>query len=167
MTAADWQSCNDPDALVRALPADRYQRELRLFALACVRRVWHLLPAGCRAAVDASEGLAEGRVKLPELLAAVDVAVAEAQAAFPGHSAPDARGYAASAAVDASSEWPRTASNVLAATSCAASAAGCAAGEADGGRYDEAFEAARVAELASQASVLRGLVSYPSEPRRG
>jgi hypothetical protein len=149
--------------MVRVLPADRYQRELRLFAVGCVRRIWHLLPAGCRAAVEASERFAAGRIGDPELAAAVAVADGEAQAAFPGHSAPDARGYAASAAVDASSVWPRTASNVLAATSCAASAAGCAAGEADESRYDEAFEAARVAELAAQAAVLRGLVSRPPE----
>jgi hypothetical protein len=149
--------------MVRSLPADRYQRELRLFAVACVRRVWHLLPAGCRVAVDASDGFAEGRVGQPELVTAVGRAAAEAQAVFPGNIAPDARGYAASAAVDASSEWPRTASNVLAATSCAASAAGCAAGEADPPRYDEASGAARAAELAAQAELLRGLVSVPPE----
>src|SRR5687768_12157594 len=101
--------------MVRALPADRYQRELRLFAVACVRRVGHLLGEGGRAALAASEAFAEGRIGLPQLAAAVAVADAEARAPFPGHSAPDARGYAASAAVDASSEWPRTASNVLAA----------------------------------------------------
>ncbi|QEG29607.1 hypothetical protein GobsT_44470 [Gemmata obscuriglobus] len=145
------------------MPADRYQRELRLFAAGCVRRAWHLLPPGCRAAVDASERFAAGRIGVSELASAVAVAGGEAQEAFPGHSAPDARGYAASAAVDASSVWPRSASNVLAATSCAASAVGCAAGEANAERYDEAFEAARVAELAAQAALLRELVSHPPE----
>ena len=163
MTASDWQACHDPDLMIRALPADRFQPELRLFAVACVRRVWHLLPAGCRAAVEASERFAEGRVSEEELATAVAVADGEAQTAFPGHSAPDARGYAASAAVDASSVWPRSASNVLAATSCAASAVGCAAGGAARKRYDEAFAAARVAELAAQAEVLRSLVSAPPE----
>ena len=89
------------------------------------------------------------------------VADGEAQAAFPGHSAPDARAYAAAAAVDASSVWTRSASNVLAATSCAASAAGCAAGEAAATRYDDAFKAARLAELAAQAALLRRLDSRP------
>lgn len=163
MTAADWRACSDPDPMVRSLPPDRYQRELRLFAVECVRRIWHLLPAGCRAAVEASEQFAVGRIAEPELAAAVAVADGEAQEAFPGHSAPDARGYAASAAVDAASVWPRSASNVLAATSCAASAAGCAAGEADEARYDEAFEAARIAELAAQAALLRKLVSCPPD----
>ena len=156
MTAADWRACRDPDPMVRALPADRLQRELRLFAVACVRRVAHLLGDSGRVALAASEAFAEGHAGRADLLAAVGVADAEAQAALPGHSAPDARGYAASAAVDASSEWPRTAANVFAATSCAAS------GEADDARYDQAFEAARVAELAAQAAMLRELVRFPA-----
>src|SRR5581483_5787744 len=121
---AEWWSCGDPGPMVRSLPADHFQRELRLFAVACVRRVWYLLPAGCRAAVGSSERFAAGQVSEAELAAAVAVANREARAAFPGHSAPGARGYAASAAVAASSVWPRTAANVLAASSCAASAAG-------------------------------------------
>src|SRR5262245_13738665 len=101
--------------MVRALPADRYQRELRLFAADCVRRIWHLLPAGCRASVKASERFAAGQIGEPALAAAVARADREAQAADPGHREADARAYATSAAVDASSVWPRTAANVLAA----------------------------------------------------
>jgi hypothetical protein len=47
--------------MVRALPTDRYQRKPLLFAVACVRRVWHLLPDASRAAVEASEQFAYGR----------------------------------------------------------------------------------------------------------
>jgi hypothetical protein len=161
VTAGEWQACVDPEPMVYALAADRHQRELRLFAVACVRRVWHLLPDGCRAAVEASERFAEGKVTEAELAAAVAVADRETQAAFPGHSAPDARAFAASAAVDASSVWARTAANVLASTTCAASAAGCAAAEAAEARYDQVFESERVVELAMQASLLRTLVSDP------
>jgi hypothetical protein len=162
VTESDWLSCVDPEPMVRALPADRCQRELRLFAVACVRRVWFLLPAGCRAAVEASERFAAGLVSEEELAAAVAVAERDAQAAFPGHSAPDANGYAASAALDASSIWPRSPANVLAGTSCAASAVGCAAAEADEARYDQLFESARQTELAAQAALLRGLVRRPA-----
>src|SRR5262245_11023185 len=167
MTKAEWEACGDPDPMVRALPASRYQRELRLFAAACVRRVWYLLPAGCRAAVRASERFAEGQIGESKLAAAVARAEREALAADPGHREADARGYATSAAVDASSVWPRTASNVLAATTCAASAVGFAAGDAveDSG-YDAAFKAARVAELAAQADLLRGLVTRPPRSRQ-
>lgn len=162
MTEAEWLTSADPAPMVQALPAGRCQRELRLFAVACVRRVWHLLPAGCRAAVEASERFAAGQVGEAELAAAVAVADREARAALPGHSAPDACGYAASAAVDASSVWSRTAANVLAASSCAASAAGCAAAEADEARYDQVFESVRAAELAAQAALLRKLVPSPA-----
>src|SRR4051812_2989698 len=97
---AEWQRCSDPDAMVRALPADQYQRELRLFAVACVRRVWDLVPLGCRSAVEMSERFAEGRANESDLAAAVAAADREVQETFPGHAAPDAHAYAASAAVD-------------------------------------------------------------------
>lgn len=162
MTEQEWRSCTDPEPMVGALSADRYQRELRLFAVACARRGWHLLPAPARAAVDASEEFAEGRCAPDLLSAAVDRAADVAQAHWSGGRSPDARAYAESAAVDASSVWPRTAANVLATTTCAASAAGCAAAEVDEARYDEVFESARRAELAAQAELLRGLVPSPA-----
>jgi hypothetical protein len=145
--------------MVRSLRAENYQRELRLFAVACVRRIWQLLSEISRAAVDASERFANGQTSEQELGQAVTASEAVAQAAFPGHSAPDARAYAASAAVDASSVWPRTASNVLCATSCAASAVACAAAEAvPEASYDAVYEAARQAELASQCELLRQII---------
>ncbi|QEH34886.1 hypothetical protein OJF2_34310 [Aquisphaera giovannonii] len=164
MTEREWQACRDPEPMLRQVPAARHQRELRLFGAACARRVWRLLPGECRAAVEASERFAGGEIGGEELEAAVARAAEVAAAAFPGHSAPDAASYATSAAVDASSAWPRTATNVMAAASCAASAAGCDAGEADEARYDEAFERARRGELAAQADLLRALIAFPGEP---
>jgi hypothetical protein len=167
VTKAEWLTCGDPDPMVRALRADHYQRELRLFAVACVRRVWHLLPPGCRAVVEASERFADEQIGEPELAAAVAVAEREALAADRGHRAADAREYATSAAVDASSVWPRTASNVLAATTCAAKAVGCAVAESgESSEWDAAFKPALQAELAAQADLLRGLVSFPRAKTR-
>jgi hypothetical protein len=160
VTEADWQACEDPDPMVRALSADRYQRELRLFAVACARRLWSLLPHACREALIASERFAAGAISEPELAAAVNAAEREAQMESRGGSAPDARAYAASAAVDAASVWRRTAANVLAATSCAASARACAVAEADEERYDEVYESAQRAELAAQADLLRSLARF-------
>jgi hypothetical protein len=150
--------------MVRALPADRHQQELRLFALACARRVCHLLPPESRAAVEVAEQLAAGRAGVAELRTALAAADRVAQAHWSGGRSPDARAYAESAAIDASSEWPRTAANVLAATSCAASAMACAAADPqpDGG-YDRVYDEARAAELAAQADLLRSLVSVPPE----
>ena len=162
MTEGDWKTCRDPEPMVRAVSTECLQRELRLFAASCVRRVWHLLSDGCRAAVEASEKFAEGQIDELALAEAVAVADRETQAIWPGSQSPDSRGYAASAAVDASSVCSRTAANVLAATSCAASAAGCALAEENETRYDESFEASRTAELAVQAELLRGLIRYPA-----
>jgi hypothetical protein len=162
VTEAEWLSSADPEPMVRALPADRYQRELRLFALACARRVWPLLPAAARAVVEVAERLADGRATAAELDESGAAAQREAQSHWSGGRSPGARAYAESAALDASSVWSRTAANVLAATSSAASAAGCAAAEADEARYDQAFESARQAELAAQATLLRELVGFPA-----
>ena len=64
MTEAEWLLSRDPDALLdflhgeaacRHLPQPS-RRKLRLFACACCRRIWHLLPeAGSRRAVKAAE----------------------------------------------------------------------------------------------------------------
>lgn len=169
MTEAAWLECRDPDAMVPLIPAGRHQRELRLFATACARRIWHLLPDECRLAVVASERFAAGEIDEAELAEAVAEASAVAVAVFPGHSAPDAMAYATSAAVDAASVWPRTASTVLASTSCVASAFGCAAADpvAAESQYDEAYDLARRTELAAQADLLRRLVVFPGEPRSG
>ena len=163
MTKAEWQSCGDPEPMVRLLAADRFQRELRLFSVACVRRVWSLLPKACQAAVELSEQFANGKASESKLSRAVDAAALITQEIWPGPRSPGARAYAASAAVDASSVWPRTTANVLAATSCAASAFACARAEsATDCDYDAVFDASRRAELASQAVLLRGVVDYPS-----
>ena len=53
--------------------------------------------------------------------------------------------------------------NVLSSTSCAASAAACAAAEADELHYDEVFDATRRRELAAQAEMLRTLFHFPGE----
>lgn len=163
MTRAEWLTCEDPDPMVRSLPADRYQKELRLFTLACVRRVWEHLPhAKLRAAVEMSERYAHERAGEFQLSRAVEAANKVFWDMYPRHSAPGAADYAASAAIDASSVWPKTATNVLAATSAAASAAACAAAEAvDDSRYDDKFHEAHRAELAAQARLLRGLIGAP------
>jgi hypothetical protein len=159
VTDAEWWSFDDPEPMVKLISADHAQRELRLFAAACVRRVWELLPETARVAVEASEQFAEGRIGEPELQQTLSKAEVDCRAAFPGHMAPGARAYAFSAALDASSVWRRTAANVLAATTCAASAAACVAAEvAEDSRYDEVFEAVRRAELAAQAQLLRTLI---------
>jgi hypothetical protein len=38
-------TCMDPELMLRFLPGKPSERKLRLFGLACCRRVWHLLPS--------------------------------------------------------------------------------------------------------------------------
>ena len=159
LTETEWSTCRDPEPMLHAICFDKLQREARVFAITCVRRVWHLLPDGCRHAVDISELFANGHVDLTRLITALSIAEKEARAICIGGRSPDARAYAASAAVDASSVWERTPANVLSSTSCAASAIACAAAEKDESNYDQIFEDARVVEIAAQAEILRTVVS--------
>jgi hypothetical protein len=80
----DWHTHADPDALlvkaVGRLPeAERldgpracgpHDRRLRLFATACARTVWDLLPTDARSAVRIAERFALGRATLDDLRAA-------------------------------------------------------------------------------------------------
>jgi hypothetical protein len=57
---AEWLACNDPAVLV-ACAEQAAERKQRLFACACCRRFWHLLPdQRSRAAVEAAERFADG-----------------------------------------------------------------------------------------------------------
>jgi hypothetical protein len=44
MNEAEWQACADPQPMLEFLRGKASDRKLRLFACACVREVWHLLP---------------------------------------------------------------------------------------------------------------------------
>jgi hypothetical protein len=148
--------------MLRALPADRYQRELRLFCTACVRRVWHLLPDPCRQAIDVAEHFARGTASEAQLRAAFNAAVPAIDATWSGGRSPDASAYATQAAGDATAPSPRTPATVLSATTAAASALACAAAESAPAHYDATFDTARRAELAAQAALLRHLIPHPT-----
>jgi hypothetical protein len=53
---AQWLAAVDPQPMLDFLKQDDNDPRLRLFACACVRRIWHLLPDDrCKAAVEAAE----------------------------------------------------------------------------------------------------------------
>jgi len=162
MTQPQWQSHTDPEPMLRTVPAQRYQRELRLFCVACARRVWHLLPDPCRQALDTADQFARGTASESQLSTAFDAAAPVIDALWSGGRSPDARAYATQGAGDAAAPSPRTLATVLSATAAAASAVARTAAETDPANYDATFDGARIAELAAQAGLLRELIPHPT-----
>src|SRR5438477_2952131 len=73
MTEADWLACTDPREMLEALQAGGLlpERKARLFAAACCRRVFPLMPDGrSRHAVTACELYADGLASRRDLVAA-------------------------------------------------------------------------------------------------
>jgi hypothetical protein len=61
MTEQDWRKCAEPERMLKSLRGAVNGRKLRLFAVACCRRVWHLLrEERSRRAVDVAERHADG-----------------------------------------------------------------------------------------------------------
>jgi hypothetical protein len=61
MTEEGWLGGSDPQQMVKELRAQASKRKSRLFAVACCRRIWDLLPEGAsREAVVTAERYADG-----------------------------------------------------------------------------------------------------------
>ena len=60
MTEADWLACTDLPLLIKGLRQSGQDRKLRLFACACVRRLWDILLGPVREAVEVAERFADG-----------------------------------------------------------------------------------------------------------
>src|SRR5438477_5581877 len=72
MTEAEWQNAFEPHAMLAFLRVNGRQseRKLRLFAVACSRRMWTLIDPLGRAAVEVAEKYADGLAGPEELRAA-------------------------------------------------------------------------------------------------
>jgi hypothetical protein len=151
MTEAEWLACTDPKPMLKFLRGRASERKLRLFAVACCRRIQHVYSDEGRGALERTEELADGLIGRKEWLArvgithiGVDAAVACANQALLSFQLPL---DAVSGAARAAGLW-------------SAYAAGT---EAAWGAPRAAVEAA---ERVLQADLLRDIVGSPLRAQR-
>jgi hypothetical protein len=62
MTEDYWPTCTSPEAMLNHLTDRASPRKLRLYAIGCCRRIWHLLKDDrCRHAVEIAQRFVDGR----------------------------------------------------------------------------------------------------------
>ncbi len=71
VTEWGWLNSDSPESMLTEIRSVATDRELRLFAIACARRLWELLPNGrVRQIVELAEQCVEGITHVGELVAA-------------------------------------------------------------------------------------------------
>ena len=135
MTEQEWLGCIDPHPMLEFLRGKANDRKLRLFAVACSRRVWSVIDPLGQAAVDVAESFADGFAGPDELRAA-------------RLACQRAGGQAA---------WYAAATNP-------AIAARNAARSAQAGVANNAVLGTEAAELFAQASLVREIFGNPFRP---
>jgi hypothetical protein len=71
MTEMQWPTCSSPEAMLKLISEHASPRKLRLYAVGCCRRIWHLMRDDrCRHAVEVAQRYVDGRATPSELEAA-------------------------------------------------------------------------------------------------
>jgi hypothetical protein len=153
MTEQEWLACTDPGPMLLFLDNRRSSRKFRLFAVACCRRIWSLMPEQrSRQIVEVAERYADDVADSEDLEEAWDAASVDLDGV---DNATEAAAYAA---VDTDEE------------AAACSAADFAADAADEVSFfsplprERCWGTGGVAERAAQAELLRCIFGNPFRP---
>ena len=149
MTEAEWLAATDPMPMLKHLRGEASDRKLRLVAVACCRRIWHLLTdERSRIAVDLAERDADGLVRETDLRESAQAANEAYRYGNP--LGPHDNAAYASVHVGGRDRWH--------------SASSAAAYAAYAVRYPVGGEEAKLAEQAHQTSLLRDIFGNPFRP---
>jgi hypothetical protein len=178
VTRGEWLSGADPLEMVNAVADGVTDRKLRLFLVACCRRLWHL-PAvpGLRNAAQAAEQFADGECSQEELERAARAAHAELDSADEDQGWPWLRkaggavlaaclpaGYLGNPVGSFAGRYVRGSYWVMRAVDAAAEAVARHAASVTEGDRDGILEQALAGERAEQCRLLRDLVGDPFRP---
>jgi hypothetical protein len=158
MTEAQWLACADPTPMLHFVRGRASGRKLRLFAVACCRRIWDQLPGeASHRAVEFTERFADGHATVEELATAFAALSEQVPQQFiPGRPYPaQVVWHAGRAALFSSWPPPRHMDARSAARHVASTASHQAA------RAVEPNWAACKAERVAQAQLLRDLFGNP------
>jgi hypothetical protein len=158
MTEPEWLSCNDPGSMLNVIQDMASKRKLRLFAVACCRRIWPLLAdERSRQGVEASELHVEGALDYLSLHTAAqkawDAARETRAPPFAGYRAQElARGLVASHAstAAAAAAWCHDLTDVRKASELSALA-----------RQGVDWSGGRNAEFVAQCDLIRCVFGNP------
>jgi hypothetical protein len=174
MTETEWRECDHPEAMLNAVAGRASDRKLRLFAVACCRRLNHLLKESSRSALIVAERFAEADASAEALEEAhreayrIRPLFADASWAVVRALAP----VALDAAYEASAEAARSVASIASTSARGAAMAAVVTGARPGDRsdawseYESAAASARAAEYRQQAALLRDLLGDPFRPAR-
>lgn len=159
MTDAEWAACTDPWKMLGFLQSRASERKLRLFAVACCRRAWHLMTdPRHRHAVEAAEKVADGLLDEK----AFDEAMQPIVALWAALSDATEGDWRTSGYMTATTRHLETGKGAADAASFAARGLACLAGLDESPPWYDAWRA----EAAAQCRLLRDLFGNPFYPFR-